>query len=303
VRVALVTRANTSESTSSRCHGPSPVSRRCIGAALSAAPPKQNEHAKPASTLNTGRHIRAERRRHRRGRRRQRPAREEVGVQTPPRPSAPSSIEGGTPSALDEFDFCNDGGFSQGYRPRAAKGVVYRATKCRGGHGRPGALRPALVYRHLMAPAKTRGQSGTARNGAAPRTSSVVAATDVARRAYDLNVARGCRHDLGEGWTRRLVRFAFGPQPIFNHSFVIWRRPRAGLHLARPQHHRTRQDLGEALAFAAEGKVTAHIHRTSLEGVNRVFEDLRAGHVDGRMVLEIGASTTRTLASHNMASA
>jgi hypothetical protein len=224
-------------------------------------------------------------------------------VQTPPRPSAPSSIEGGTPSALDEFDFCNDGGFSQGYRPRAAKGVVYRATKCRGGHGRPGALRPALVYRHLMAPAKTRGQSGTARNGAAPRTSSVVAATDVARRAYDLNVARGCRHDLGEGWTRRLVRFAFGPQPIFNHSFVIWRRPRAGLHLARPQHHRTRQDLGEALAFAAEGKVTAYIHRTSLEGVNRVFEDLRAGHVDGRMVLEIGASTTRTLASHNMASA
>ena len=50
----------------------------------------------------------------------------------------------------------------------------------------------------------------------------------------------------------------------------------------------TRQDLGEALAFAAEGKVTAHIHRTSLEGVNRVFEDLKAGHVDGRMVLEIG---------------
>jgi propanol-preferring alcohol dehydrogenase len=51
----------------------------------------------------------------------------------------------------------------------------------------------------------------------------------------------------------------------------------------------TRQDLAEALAFAAEGKVKAHIHRTPLDGVNRVFEDLKAGRVDGRVVLEIGA--------------
>lgn len=51
----------------------------------------------------------------------------------------------------------------------------------------------------------------------------------------------------------------------------------------------TRQDLGEALAFAAEGKVKAHIHRTTLDGVNRVFEDLKEGRVDGRMVLQIGA--------------
>ena len=36
-----------------------------------------------------------------------------------------------------------------------------------------------------------RERSGTGRNGAAPRTSSVVAAADVARRAYDLRVARG----------------------------------------------------------------------------------------------------------------
>jgi hypothetical protein len=61
----------TSDSTSSRCHGRSPVSRRCIGAALSAAHPKQNEHGKPASTFNMGRRIMAERRRHRRERRRQ----------------------------------------------------------------------------------------------------------------------------------------------------------------------------------------------------------------------------------------
>jgi hypothetical protein len=57
--------------TSQSCHGPSPVSRRSIGAALSAAYPLQNEHAKPTSTFNMGRRIMAERRRHRRERRRQ----------------------------------------------------------------------------------------------------------------------------------------------------------------------------------------------------------------------------------------
>jgi len=51
----------------------------------------------------------------------------------------------------------------------------------------------------------------------------------------------------------------------------------------------TRQDLTEALAFAAEGKVRAHIHHARLEDVNDVFAALRAGTVDGRMVLDIGA--------------
>jgi propanol-preferring alcohol dehydrogenase len=50
----------------------------------------------------------------------------------------------------------------------------------------------------------------------------------------------------------------------------------------------TRQDLAEALAFAVTGKVRAHIHRTRLDEINRVFEELRTGHVDGRMVLEMG---------------
>ena len=46
-----------------------------------------------------------------------------------------------------------------------------------------------------------------------------------------------------------------------------------------------RQDLAEAVAFAAEGKVRAHIHKTTLDDVNRVFTDLKAGKVDGRMVI------------------
>jgi alcohol dehydrogenase, propanol-preferring len=51
----------------------------------------------------------------------------------------------------------------------------------------------------------------------------------------------------------------------------------------------TREDLAEAVAFAAEGKVRAHIHRARLEDINRVFADLRAGRVDGRIVLDLSA--------------
>jgi len=51
----------------------------------------------------------------------------------------------------------------------------------------------------------------------------------------------------------------------------------------------TREDLAEAVAFAAEGKVRAHIHRAKLEDINQVFADLRAGRVDGRIVLDISA--------------
>jgi propanol-preferring alcohol dehydrogenase len=58
----------------------------------------------------------------------------------------------------------------------------------------------------------------------------------------------------------------------------------------------TRKDLTEALAFAAEGKVKAHIHRAPLDSVNDVFDALKNGKVDGRMVLDIGvpSATTRS---------
>jgi propanol-preferring alcohol dehydrogenase len=49
----------------------------------------------------------------------------------------------------------------------------------------------------------------------------------------------------------------------------------------------TRKDLAEAVEFAAEGKVRAHIHKAKLEDINRVFTDLKAGQVDGRIVLDI----------------
>jgi alcohol dehydrogenase, propanol-preferring len=49
----------------------------------------------------------------------------------------------------------------------------------------------------------------------------------------------------------------------------------------------TRKDLAEALALAAAGKVRAHSHKARLEDINAVFEDLRAGRVDGRVVLDL----------------
>ena len=58
----------------------------------------------------------------------------------------------------------------------------------------------------------------------------------------------------------------------------------------------TRSDLREALAFAAEGKVTAHIHHTTLEDVNNVFAALRAGTVDGRIVLDLTPTAVATRA-------
>lgn len=46
-----------------------------------------------------------------------------------------------------------------------------------------------------------------------------------------------------------------------------------------------RQDLAEAVAFAAEGKVRAMIRRADLTDINHVFADLRTGKVDGRVVI------------------
>ena len=49
----------------------------------------------------------------------------------------------------------------------------------------------------------------------------------------------------------------------------------------------TREDLAEAIQFAAEGKVRAHIHEAPLAEINRVLSDLKAGKVDGRIVLRL----------------
>jgi propanol-preferring alcohol dehydrogenase len=65
----------------------------------------------------------------------------------------------------------------------------------------------------------------------------------------------------------------------------------------------TRKDLTEALAFAAEGKVTAHIHRAALEDVSTVFEALKAGKVDGRIVLDMALRAGTTTVERSAATA
>lgn len=49
----------------------------------------------------------------------------------------------------------------------------------------------------------------------------------------------------------------------------------------------TRKDLAEAIEFAVEGKVRAHIHEAQLGDINGVFADMQAGKIDGRIVLTI----------------
>ncbi len=48
----------------------------------------------------------------------------------------------------------------------------------------------------------------------------------------------------------------------------------------------TRKDLQEALQFAADGKVKTIIETVSLEEINRVFDDLEQGIINGRVVIK-----------------
>jgi alcohol dehydrogenase, propanol-preferring len=50
----------------------------------------------------------------------------------------------------------------------------------------------------------------------------------------------------------------------------------------------TRRDLDEAIAFAAEGKVRSEITRAPLADINAIFERMKSGKIDGRMVLDMG---------------
>jgi propanol-preferring alcohol dehydrogenase len=49
----------------------------------------------------------------------------------------------------------------------------------------------------------------------------------------------------------------------------------------------TRKDMQEAIEFALEGKVKATVHTAGLEDINGIFDRMKAGDIEGRMVLEI----------------
>ncbi|HUL32978.1 MAG TPA: alcohol dehydrogenase AdhP [Candidatus Eisenbacteria bacterium] len=58
----------------------------------------------------------------------------------------------------------------------------------------------------------------------------------------------------------------------------------------------TRKDLAEALAFAAEGKVKATIETQPLDSINTIFDRLKQGKVNGRIVLDFAGTGKQKIA-------
>ncbi len=102
-----------------------------------------------------------------------------------------------------------------------------------------------------------------------------VLVTAVSNKAFDQGI--GMLHKRG---TMSLVGLPPGsfPLPIFD--VVLNAKTVRGSIVG------TRKDLEEALAFAAQGKVKAHFTVDKLENINAIFERMKKGAIDGRVVLE-----------------
>ena len=61
----------------------------------------------------------------------------------------------------------------------------------------------------------------------------------------------------------------------------------------------TRRDLDEALAF--EGRVRAEIAKAPLDDINDIFASLKAGTIEGRMVLDIAGEAGVSAAAEQSA--
>lgn len=64
-------------------------------------------------------------------------------------------------------------------------------------------------------------------------------------------------------------------------SITNWERTITGSNVG------TRLDLNEAVAFALNGRVKAHIRKVPLAGINRILADMRRGKIVGRVVLDL----------------
>jgi propanol-preferring alcohol dehydrogenase len=86
---------------------------------------------------------------------------------------------------------------------------------------------------------------------------------------------------LGRGGTMSLVGLPPGgfELPIF--EVVLMRKTIRGSIVG------TRNDLSEALAFAAEGKVATHYATDSLDNINSIFDRMEEGQIEGRVVMQI----------------
>jgi propanol-preferring alcohol dehydrogenase len=86
---------------------------------------------------------------------------------------------------------------------------------------------------------------------------------------------------LGRRGTMSLVGLPAGdfPLPIFD--VVLSRKTIRGSIVG------TRQDLAEAIDFAARGLVTPHYTMDKLENINEIFARMEDGTIDGRVVLDL----------------
>lgn len=86
---------------------------------------------------------------------------------------------------------------------------------------------------------------------------------------------------LGRGGTMSLVGLPPGgfELPIFD--VVLMRKTIRGSIVG------TRNDLAEALDFAAEGKVASHFSTDRLDNINAIFDRMEQGGIEGRVVMEI----------------
>jgi propanol-preferring alcohol dehydrogenase len=103
-----------------------------------------------------------------------------------------------------------------------------------------------------------------------------VLVTAVSPKAFEQAVAM-----LGKRGTMSLVGLPPGTFPLSIFDTVLNRKTIRGSIVG------TRLDLVEALQFAGEGKVACHYSTDKLEHINAIFERMRAGKIDGRVVLTV----------------
>jgi propanol-preferring alcohol dehydrogenase len=103
-----------------------------------------------------------------------------------------------------------------------------------------------------------------------------VLVTAVSPRAFERAIAM-----LGRRGTMALVGLPPGTFPLSIFDTVLNRKTIRGSIV------RTRLDLMEALAFAGEGKIQCHFSSEKLDQINAVFDHMRAGAIDGRLVLKV----------------
>jgi propanol-preferring alcohol dehydrogenase len=103
-----------------------------------------------------------------------------------------------------------------------------------------------------------------------------VLVTAVSPKAFEQAVGM-----LGKRGTMSLVGLPPGTFPLSIFDAVLNRKTIRGSIVG------TRLDLMEALQFAGEGKVACHYSTDTLEHINAIFERMRAGKIDGRVVLTV----------------